>query len=157
MCNGSICAFFKRQSCECAAEDDKCTVCCRKAKGQPCMPLRDDKEANVTGLRLHLLPGTPCGGLTGFCNYFNRCRTIDESGHIWAHFSLSVDALRDVGEWAGKNKGLAFLVILGIIVCFIVIVKIFAKTTPRTVDSHRRMIHQSNRDRKNSGQALCHR
>ena len=140
-CKGSLCSFFNKTACECKASSKKCVVCCKGSDAETCTPLAN--QTKMPGLRLTLLAGTYCNKGKGTCNQFNRCRIMDEFGSLLSNFSLSIDAVRDMWEWARKNWIFALFGVAGILALFGIIVKFGARSTQRSI-ALRRLTVQRN-------------
>ena len=132
-CNSSLCVRANLQPCFCEKPND-CAVCCKKAD-RTCVPLSTISNVNMTGLNLMLAPGSPCQDYSGYCNFLNFCRRINDTGLLFQLTSalFSLDSFQSAWDWAQQNWYYVLLGFGGIVLMFALIIHFGAKKTPRTV------------------------
>ncbi|XP_042334823.1 disintegrin and metalloproteinase domain-containing protein 10-like [Sceloporus undulatus] len=118
LCVGSLCIQHGLEQCDCvsASPRERCQLCCQ-LPGQPetcasTTSLRWDHFFN--GSEIPLIPGSPCGDKTGYCDKFHVCRFVDEDGPIARvkNFILDFIEMEDIATWMKTRWWAILLVVL---------------------------------------------
>lgn len=83
-CSGSLCSFVGGGLTECSLGSDLATeqavlcatACTGPATNNVCLSI--SQIAGFGGRNVTLRPGTPCGGLQGYCDMFGACREVNQ-------------------------------------------------------------------------------
>lgn len=129
-CTGSVCVLLQLPDCECTDEELSCHVCCQIPDGTCISTINLPQQNESAGEILldtkgKLLPvGHACKNYTGFCDFFNKCRPVNEEGALTRLTNIisgsttvltAVSWLRQYW-WASIIMAVAILVILFVIV-----------------------------------------
>ncbi|XP_048587301.1 disintegrin and metalloproteinase domain-containing protein 10 [Nematostella vectensis] len=82
-CAKSICTKYALEECQCTADNDLCTVCCKEpGKDNTCTPTRDKTQLPKQVHGLMKSAGSPCANMHGYCDAFAVCRRLDLDGPL---------------------------------------------------------------------------
>ena len=150
--------------CECEDFDESCDACCLMEDNVTCVSTIQIAEENIDGLR-DLLPngmgrsrpiGFPCGGFTGYCDFFNQCMIVDSEGALerLANILFDSDALSELAEDIEEMWWAVVLVAVGVIVIMFVVVLTVHLLLPRPEHAKQRAQRRKTlrRSRKQRGQ-----
>ncbi|XP_064471110.1 disintegrin and metalloproteinase domain-containing protein 10-like isoform X2 [Ornithodoros turicata] len=133
-CVGSVCSAHGLEGCTLSPDafspDELCLIACKNAKRE-CRPACDFKEMRVQCGK-HLMPGTPCNDLKGYCDVFHHCRPIDSEGALSKLNDLlfGTGSLKSVTSFLTKHIFITFLLLMGLTWIFILCFRYCAVHTP---------------------------
>ncbi|XP_064463743.1 disintegrin and metalloproteinase domain-containing protein 10-like isoform X2 [Ornithodoros turicata] len=136
-CTGSICEKFGLVECSLSGRaltaEEQCVLACRDpgTSGRPCLPV-----CHFSGMEEHcgkkLQPGSPCNGLRGYCDVFQKCRPIDAEGPLFRmeQFFFGGEAVYSLINFIKEHVVLSGFIVLGSIWCVVLVLKLVAVHTP---------------------------
>lgn len=106
-CAGSICQKYELEECFLTAKkgskpDEMCEVACQNRNQQEATCRRTseiESMRNISGLKLR--PGSPCNDFQGYCDVFQRCRSVDAEGPLarLKNLLLNQRTLMGIKQW----------------------------------------------------------
>ncbi|CAD5113398.1 DgyrCDS2570 [Dimorphilus gyrociliatus] len=158
LCTGSVCqkinwtqCFLKKPSQPSRDYDfgDLCYVACRKDRNSPCVSSNSEqsvlkKQENLEfyellksiskddKLAIKLRSGAPCDDYKGYCDVFQKCRSVDAEGPLSRLKKLlfSEETIATIRDWIVKNWWAVLLMGIGLIICMGLFIKLCAVHTP---------------------------
>ena len=110
--------------------EQKCDMACLNITSEICEPIED----------LKIPRGSPCDDDKGYCDFFHKCRPIDEEGSLFRLTKLIFNQkhIENIVEWVKENYVYAILIGIASILLFGLCIKCTAVHTP---SSNPRYIH----------------
>ncbi|XP_061457811.1 disintegrin and metalloproteinase domain-containing protein 10-like [Rhineura floridana] len=150
LCMGSLCIQHGLEQCDCVSVSlrERCQLCCQ-------LPEQAGTCASTTsptwgrffnGSEVPLIPGSPCGEKTGYCDRFHVCRFVDEDGPVARvkNFILDFIEMEDVATWMKTHWWAVLLVILTLAAMMAATVFLFGRTVDTETDEKARVNKKKN-------------
>ncbi|VDP02153.1 unnamed protein product [Soboliphyme baturini] len=143
-CNKSVCELFDMEECFLSdgSPTEQCVLACRKKHSvdSPCIASYNIKEFrsfyDVSGDRKGVLlrPGSPCNDYRGYCDIFQKCRSVDANGPLsrLKNLFFNSETFRTVADWVQDNWWAVVLIAIALILFMALFIKCCAVHTPST-------------------------
>lgn len=136
-CGGSICMKYRMEECFLTAKtgakpEDMCEVACQ----QPDQPHTCRRTSEIAEMKhmsgLKLRPGSPCNEFLGYCDVFQRCRSVDAEGPLarLKNTLLNQRNLLTIKQWAITHWWACALFAIGFMMLMYVFIECCAVHTP---------------------------
>lgn len=136
-CGGSICMKYNMEECFLTAKtgakpEDMCEVSCQ----QPDRPATCRRTSEIPEMRhmsgLKLRPGSPCNEFLGYCDVFQRCRSVDAEGPLarLKNTLLNQRTLLTIKQWAITHWWACALAAIAFMMVMYVFIECCAVHTP---------------------------
>ncbi|KAK2147322.1 hypothetical protein LSH36_559g00017 [Paralvinella palmiformis] len=153
ICTGTICEVIGWKQCYMTdtTKDQKadkgklCYVACQNPSSNECIST-GDKEAlkepknvqlkdmlkNLSLTDIKLQPGAPCDNFKGYCDVFQKCRSVDADGPLARLKKLlfNKETLMSIKDWIIEKWWAVTLIAVGIVVFMGIFIKVCAVHTP---------------------------
>lgn len=136
LCLGSICEKHGLKECTLLGGDysdsELCLVACKGSLGdKQCRPVCEFKNmSQQCGLRM--MPGSPCNGMRGYCDVFQKCRPIDADGPLFRlrNALLESGSARTVRQYILNHAIISTFVLISVIWIILLGLRFCAIHTP---------------------------
>lgn len=137
-CTGSICLAYGMESCQCTQGPDDsptkpCELCCKEpGDAKPCLSSFELTDAPLDVPDMYSKPGTPCNNYQGYCDVFQKCRSVDPSGPLATlrKLLLSEQSIASLTKFLMLYWYTVIFIVLGVFILMAVIIKMCGKKTP---------------------------
>uniref|UniRef100_A0A6J0TQK0 ADAM10 endopeptidase n=1 Tax=Pogona vitticeps TaxID=103695 RepID=A0A6J0TQK0_9SAUR len=134
LCAGSLCIRHGLEPCDgaSASPHKRCQLYCRQpGRAETCAGAGSPAWGQFfNGSDIPLIPGSPCGDKTGYCDHFHICRFVDEDGPIARvkNFILDLIEMEDVATWMKTHWWAVLLMVLTLAAMMAGTILLFGRT-----------------------------
>ncbi|XP_025030743.1 disintegrin and metalloproteinase domain-containing protein 10-like [Python bivittatus] len=140
LCEASLCLQHGLEECQCASSSlqGRCQLCCQlPGQAETCASTSSKMwDDPFNGSDIPLIPGSPCGDKSGYCDKFHVCRFVDEDGPIARvkNFILDFIEMDDLATWMKTHWCAILLMVLTLAAMMSGTVFLFGRTVSSETD-----------------------
>lgn len=110
--------------CQCSSSSEACHLCCRQASGGSCV---STYQMPTLFNKTNVSPGTSCSNMTGYCDFLNNCRQVNEAGPLSSLLNVTTQQVLD---WARRNWWVILIVCVSVVLGFAIFIRFVAPLIP---------------------------
>ncbi|KRY52854.1 Disintegrin and metalloproteinase domain-containing protein 10, partial [Trichinella britovi] len=143
-CSDSVCNVIGMEECFITegTPEDQCVLACknRTDRRSKCISsflipaLQSYYQNNQNRRGILLRPGSPCNDYRGYCDIFQKCRSVDANGPLsrLKNLFFNQETLKTLTQWVQDNWWAAILMGIALLILMALFIKCCAVHTPST-------------------------